>query len=85
MSIQVEIPEPLADKVAQAAKSQGKSPADVVLEAVAREFDAFTRLNELMAPTYKAMAERGETEDDAVEFFEEVKHDLRRKSQAAGK
>jgi hypothetical protein len=84
MTIHVEIPEPLAEKVARAAKSQGKSSEDVVLEAVARVLDPFARLDELMAPVYERMKALGISEDEAVEDFEEVKHDLRRKSQAAG-
>jgi hypothetical protein len=84
MSIHVEIPEPLAEKVAQAAKSQGKSPTDVVLEAVATKFDPLARLDELMAPVYERMKELGESEDDAVEYFEQVKHEMRRERRAAG-
>ena len=34
MSFHVEIPEPLAEQVNQAARSQAKSPSDFVLEAV---------------------------------------------------
>ncbi|TWU25814.1 hypothetical protein [Bythopirellula polymerisocia] len=34
MSIHIEIPEPLAEQVNQAAKSQAKSPNDFVLDAV---------------------------------------------------
>lgn len=85
MSIQVEIPEPLADKVAQAAKSQGKSPADIVLEAVAWKVDPFARLDELMAPVYARMTELGISEDEAVEDFEAEKHALRRERLAGNK
>jgi hypothetical protein len=85
MSIHVEIPEPLAEKVAQAAKSQGKSPEAVVLEAVATKLDPFARLNELMAPVYERMKELGISEDEAVEDFERIKHEMRRERAAAGK
>ena len=37
MTIHVEIPEPLAGKVERAAKQQGKSAQDVVLDAVAKK------------------------------------------------
>ena len=50
MSIHVEIPEPLAEKVARAAKSQGKSAETVVLEAVASQLDPLGRLNAALAP-----------------------------------
>src|SRR4051812_9307153 len=83
MSIQIEIPDPLADKVAQAAKSQGKSPTDVVLEAVAQRLDPFAHLHELMAPVYDRMKELGITEDEAVEDFEAEKHAMRRERRAA--
>ena len=85
MSIHVEIPEPLAEKVARAAKSQGKSPEDVVLEAVAKRLDPFARLDELMAPVHERMKSLGITEDEAVEDFEREKHDLRNERHAAGK
>jgi hypothetical protein len=85
MSIHIEIPEPLAEKVTRAAKSQGKSPEDVVLEAVAKRIDPFARLHELMTPVYDRMKELGITEDEAVEDFEAEKHAMRRERRAAGK
>ncbi|MEX2169113.1 MAG: hypothetical protein WD851_07370 [Pirellulales bacterium] len=85
MSIQVEIPEPLAGKVAEAARVQGRSPAEVVLEAVAKRLDPLARFNELMAPVHERLKELGETEDDAVEYFEQVKHELRRARRAGTK
>ncbi|HEY4234973.1 MAG TPA: hypothetical protein VGM76_16190 [Lacipirellulaceae bacterium] len=85
MSLHVEIPDPLAEKVAQAAKSQGKSSQDIVLEAVTSTLDPFARLNELMAPVYERMKELGISEDEAVEDFETEKHAMRRERQAAGK
>ena len=85
MSIHVEIPEPLAEKVAQAAMSQGKSPEAVVLEAVVDKFDPFAKLNVLLTPVYERMKELGITEDEAVEIFEAEKHAMRREQAAAGK
>jgi hypothetical protein len=85
MSIHIEIPEPLAEKVTRAAKSQGKSPEDIVLEAVATKLNPLARLDELMAPVRQRIAELGETEDDVIEFFEEVKHEMRSEHRAAGK
>jgi hypothetical protein len=85
MSIHIEIPEPLAEKVAQAAKMQGKSPEDVVLEAVAQRLEPLARLDELMSPVHERMKELGESEDEVVEYFEKVKHELRRERRAVGK
>jgi hypothetical protein len=84
MTIRVEIPEPLAGKVAAAAESQGKTPEDVVLDAVAQKLDPFARLDQLMAPVYDRMQVLGISEDEAVEDFEAEKHALRRERQAAG-
>ncbi len=85
MSIHVEIPEPLAEKVARAAKSQGKSAETVVLEAVASQLDPLGRLNAALAPIRTAFQESGLTEDEAVELFEAEKHALRRERAAAEK
>lgn len=85
MTMHVEIPEPLASKVAEVAKSQGTSPEELVLEAVAKRVDPFARLHELMTPVYDRMKELGITEDEAVEDFEAEKHALRRERRAAGK
>ena len=85
MSIHVEIPEPLAEKVTQATKSQGKSPAAVVLEAVATQLDPLGRLNAALAPIREAFQESGLSEDEAVELFEAEKHAMRRERAASGK
>ncbi len=83
MSIHVEIPEPLAEKVARAAKSQGKSPEAVVLAAVASQLDPLARLNAALAPIRQAFLESGISEDEAVEDFEREKHAMRRERAAA--
>lgn len=85
MSIHVEIPEPLAAKVTDAAKSQGKSPEDLVLDAVAKNIDPLADIHELMIPVYNRMKELGISEEDAVEEFEAEKHAMRRERRAAGK
>lgn len=38
MKLQVNIPEPLAEKVYRAAESQGKTPEDVALQAIEKQF-----------------------------------------------
>jgi hypothetical protein len=83
MPLHVEIPEPLAAQVADAAKLRGASPEELVLQAVADSVDPLARLRKLAAPIAERLRELGETEDDAVEFFEEVKHDLRQQRRAA--
>ena len=85
MSIKLTIPDPLAEKVSQAAKLQGKSPEEIVLEAVAKRLDPLARLDELMAPVRERMKELGITEDEAVEDFEREKHALRDERQASDK
>jgi len=85
MSIQLTIPDPLAAKVSQAAKLQGKSPEEIVLEAIAQRLDPLARLDELMAPVRERMKELGITEDEAVEDFEREKHAMRAERQASDK
>ncbi len=83
MTIHVDIPEPLAGKVAKAAQAEGKTPEDVILEAVARRVDPLTRLNTALAPIRAAFQESGLSEDEAVELFEAEKHAMRRERAAA--
>lgn len=85
MFIRVQIPEPLAEKVTQAAKSQGKPPEDVVLEAVAKRLGPLGRLNAALAPIREAFQKSGLAEDEAVELFEAEKHAMRRERAAAQK
>ena len=85
MSIHLVIPDPLATKVAQAAELQGKSPEDIVLEAIAKRLDPFARFDEVMAPVRARMKEQGITEDGAVDEFEREKHAMRQERLAAGK
>ncbi|MDX1963910.1 MAG: hypothetical protein SFX18_12205 [Pirellulales bacterium] len=83
MPLHVEIPEPLAAQVADAAKSRGASPEEFILQAVADSVDPLARLRKLALPITERLQELGETEDDAVEFFEQIKHDLRRQRRTA--
>lgn len=83
MSLHVEIPEPLAAQVANAAKSRGASPEELVLQAVADSVDPLARLRKLTTPIADRLKALGESEDDAVEYFEEIKHDLRRQRRIA--
>jgi hypothetical protein len=85
MTIHVEIPDPLAGKIERVALLQGKSPEEIVLNAVAKQVDPFARLGELMAPVSERLKELGESEDEAVEYFEQVKHQQRSERRAAGK
>ncbi len=83
MSIDIRIPEPLAGQVADAAKSQGTSPEALVLQAVADSVDPLAKLRRLAQPIAARLHELGETEDEAVEYFEQIKHDLRQQRRAA--
>ena len=83
MTIHIEIPQQLADKVARLAETQGKSLEDVVLEAVAQRVDPLGRLNTALAPIRQAFENSGLTEDEAVDIFEAEKHALRAERQAA--
>jgi hypothetical protein len=85
MAIQLEIPDYLAEELQRVATSRGRSAEEVALAAIQKELEPFARLDELMAPAYAAMQDAGITEDEAVEDFEQLKHDLRRERRAAGK
>lgn len=85
MSLHLVIPDPLAAKVTAAAESQGKRPEDLVIEAIETKLNPLARLDELFAPVRVRVAELGESEDDVMDFLEEVKHDLRREKRTAGK
>jgi hypothetical protein len=84
MSLQIFIPDQLAAKIAAMAESQGKRPEDLVIEAIENKLNPLARLDELMAPVRARIAELGESEDDVVEFFEKVKHEMRKEHQSAG-
>jgi hypothetical protein len=55
------------------------------LDAIAQKVDPFGRLSELLAPIRERLMELDESEDEAVEYFEQVKHERRRERRAAGK
>jgi predicted DNA-binding protein len=78
MTIHIEIPDPLAQRIAEAAKSQGKTPEAVVLEAVETKLNPLSALEEMLAPVYKRMEELGESEDETAEYLEKVKHEIRK-------
>jgi metal-responsive CopG/Arc/MetJ family transcriptional regulator len=84
VTIQVQIPDDLAAALNRIAVSRGKSVEEVALSAIQRDVEPFTHLDEIMAPTYAAMNARDETEDDAVEFFETIKHEIRHERRVSG-
>jgi hypothetical protein len=85
MSLFIEIPEPLAGRVAQAAKSQGRAPQELIIEAITNKLDPFARVDARMAPVYDRLQALGITEDEAVEDFEAEKHAMRREQEATGR
>ncbi len=84
-TIQLTIPDEVAAALVRVAKSRGQSAEEIAVSAIQKELTPFARLDELMAPTYAAMEAAGITEDEAVEHFEAVKHQLRRERRAAEK
>lgn len=78
MIMHIEIPDALAEKLAAAAMSQGKSPQAVVLEAITNHLDPLSRLNAALAPIREGFQQSGFSEDEAVELFEAEKHAMRR-------
>jgi NurA-like 5'-3' nuclease len=82
MTIHIDIPDQLAEKVTRAAQAQGIIPEDLVLEAVREYMSPLSRLNSALAPIRQAFAASGLSEDDAVDLFEAEKHALRAERQA---
>jgi hypothetical protein len=76
MTIELEIPDQLAEELRRVAKSRGRSAEEVALAAIQKELAPFARLDELMASTYAALESAGISEDEAVEEFEQVKASL---------
>jgi hypothetical protein len=77
MLVSLDIPEPLATRIAATARSQGKTAEAIALEAVERGMTPFAELDAAMAPVYIRMEAQGIDEDEAVEDFEREKHALR--------
>jgi predicted transcriptional regulator len=81
-TIQLTIPDEVAAALVRVAESQGRSAEEIAVEAIQKQLDPFARLDGLMAPSYAAMEGAAITEDEAVEHFERVKHELRQARRA---
>lgn len=77
MAINVLIPDPLAGRLLDSARSLGKTPEEVVLDAVAHSLAPIEAINQLLAPVRAAFAESGVSEEEAIAEFEREKHALR--------
>jgi hypothetical protein len=82
MTIEIQLPNDLAEGLARLAKQSGLSEEQIALSAIRHRVSPFADIDRLMAPTYAAMKSAGIDEDDAVEIFEAEKHALRRERQA---
>jgi hypothetical protein len=81
MTIEIQLPNDLAEGLARLAKQSGLSEEQIALSAIRNRVSPFAELDRLMAPTYAALEAAGIDEDD-VEIFEAEKHALRRERQA---
>lgn len=73
MTIQLELPDDLAKRVAQSASSLGKDSDEFIIGAIEAQLR-----EQLLEPIRTAFRESGMTEDEAVELFEAEKHAMRR-------
>lgn len=82
MSINLIIPDPLAQQLAAVATAASTTPEKVALAAIERDLAEQRRLNESLAPIHAAFGATGLTEDEAVALFEAEKHELRSERRA---
>ncbi len=74
----LEIPDDLAQKLAERGAQWGNSPEQVALGYIRRTLRSDEVLDEALAPIREAFRASGMTEDEAVELFEAEKHAMRR-------
>lgn len=77
MAIQLNISDELEQALRVRAGAHGRTIEEEALEAIRRSMRVYERDAQL-APIRQAFAESGMTEDEAVDFFEEEKHAMRR-------
>lgn len=85
MTIQLQIPDDVAEGLTRLSQASGESPEEIALSAIRRRVSPFAKLDQLMAPSYAAMNFAGITEDEAIEIFEAEKHAMRAERAAANK
>jgi len=77
MSLQVTIPDELAERLQARAATVGTAAEILVIDAIRRQIAADEAGEELLAPVREAFAHSGLTEDEAVDLFESEKHAMR--------
>lgn len=85
MTIQLQIPDDVAEGLTRLAKDSGQSLEQIAITAIRRRVSPFAELDKLMAPTYAAMQAEGINEEKAVEIFEAEKHALREERAVRGR
>ena len=74
MSMQIEIPDPIAKGLEERAAIVGTTPEELALAAIKREIASAQDLDTIFATTRRAFAESGMSEDDSFDFLEVEKH-----------
>jgi hypothetical protein len=82
MSLQLTIPDPLAEELEARAAAIGTSASQIALAAIQRELAAGPTLEELLAPVRKAYEDSGMSEDESFDFLEAEKHAMRAERRA---
>ncbi|MEQ8208934.1 MAG: hypothetical protein RH917_03810 [Lacipirellulaceae bacterium] len=80
MSMQVTLPDDVADLVSRRAATMGSTPEDVAVSAIRSSLSqaAMAELDEVLRPIRKAFDASGMTEDELSDLLEEEKHAMRR-------
>jgi hypothetical protein len=78
MSLQIDIPDALAQQLQERAVATGIVPEQVAINAIERQLKAEQNYERLMAPVHQAFRESGMTEEELSDLLEEEKHAMRR-------
>jgi hypothetical protein len=83
MTLNLDIPDELAEELARNAQAAGKTPEEVAVIAIRRNLLAAAKLKQALAPVREAFKNSGLAEDEAVDMFEAEKHAMRHERAAA--
>ena len=78
MTLNIDIPEEIARKLADQAAKSGTEPTAYVLKAVERSLAEADRLDRVLGPVRTAYADSGVNDDALSDLLEDEKHALRR-------
>ncbi|QDV74534.1 hypothetical protein [Botrimarina mediterranea] len=78
MTLQIDIPEEIAQKLAERVALTGANPVDYVIHAVQQSLAEAERLDRAVGPVREAYAASGLSEDGLGDLLEAEKHALRR-------